>query len=117
MNDAHVIYKNEKNPGRIAQITAEIASIGEFVEGALSRSANYYTTRDGIRRKSRPHWKFQTLGGRGKRRWVAVPEKAVARLRELVASGRRYRKLEREYARLVSGETLAKALFGGEKMS
>ena len=80
--------KTKETHERISEIVAEMASITEFAEGSISSSSNSYTLKDGTRRKAKPHWKFQSLGARG-------------------ADGRRYRKLEKEYARLVTEESLA----------
>ena len=92
--------KTKKTSDRISEIVAEMHSITEFAEGSISSSSNSYPVKDGTRRKAKPHWKFQSLGPRGKR-------KLVPRVRKLVENGRRYRKLEKEYSRLVTEESLA----------
>lgn len=98
---------NAKNtPDRIAQIVAEISAITEFAEGSISCSSNRYPVKGGGRRKSAPHWKFQSLGARGKRKYANVPAALVPRVKKLVEAGRRYRRLEAEYARLVTEESL-----------
>ena len=99
--------KAKETHERIAEIIAEMASITEFAEGSISSSSNSYTVKDGTRRKAKPHWKFQSLGARGERKYANVPESLVPRVRKLIANGRRYRKLEKEYARLVTEESLA----------
>ena len=76
--------KTKETHERIAEIAAEMASITEFAEGSISSSSNSYTLKDGTRRKA-----------------------AVARVKKLIENGRRYRKLEKEYARLVTEESLA----------
>ena len=98
--------KMKKPHDRISEIAAEMASISEFAEGSISSSSNTYAVKDGTRRKAKPHWKFQSLGPRGRRRYMNVPASLVPRVRELIANGRRYRRLEREYARLVTEESL-----------
>ena len=69
--------------------------------------SNSYPVKDGTRRKAKPHWKFQSLGPRGKRKYKNIPAALVPRVRKLVENGRRYRKLEKEYSRLVTEESLA----------
>ena len=101
------LMKTRKTPDRISEIVAEMHSITVFAEGSISSSSNSYTVKDGTRRKAKPHWKFQSLGARGERKYKNVPESLVPRVRKLIANGRRYRKLEREYARLVTEESLA----------
>ena len=92
---------------RIAEIAAEMAAITEFAEGSASSSSNSYRLKDGTRRKTKPHWKFQSLGPRGRRSYKNIPAALVPRVKKLIADGRRYRKLEAEYARLVTEESLA----------
>jgi len=92
---------------RIAEVVAEMASITEFAEGSISSSSNSYTLKDGTRRKAKPHWKFQSLGPRGRRKYKNIPAALLSRAKKLVADGRRYRKLESEYARLVTEQSLA----------
>ena len=101
------LMKTKKTSDMISEIVAEMHSITEFAEGSISSSSNSYTVKDGTRRKAKPHWKFQSLGPRGKRRYKNVPAALVPKVRKLVENGRRYRKLEREYARLVTEESLA----------
>ena len=99
--------KTKETHERIAEIIAEMASITEFAEGSISSSSNSYAVKDGTRRKAKPHWKFQSLGPRGKRKYKNIPAALVPKVRRLVENGRRYRKLEKEYARLVTEESLA----------
>ena len=98
--------KTKETHERIAEVAAEMASITEFAEGSISSSSNSYTVKDGTRRKAKPHWKFQSLGPRGRRKYKNIPAALVPRVRKLVENGRRYRKLEAEYARLVTEESL-----------
>ena len=99
--------KTKETHERIAEIAAEMASITEFAEGSISSSSNSYTLKDGTRRKAKPHWKFQSLGARGERKYRNVPESLVPRVKKLIENGRRYRKLEAEYSRLVTEASLA----------
>ena len=94
---------------RIEQIRKEIASIGEFAVGTLSCSSSRYRLKNGTWKQAKPHWKFQSLGPRGKRRYIHVPVACVKRVKELVENGKRYRVLEREYARLITEASLADA--------
>lgn len=97
---------------RIEQIRNEIDAIQEFAEGTLLCSSSRYRLKDGTWKQAKPHWKFQTLGPRGKRRYIHVPDACVERVKELAENGKRYRALEAEYARLVTEASLAGA---GEK--
>ena len=115
--------KTKKTSDRISEIVAEMHSITEFAEGSISsssnsypvkdgtrrkaNSSNSYPVKDGTRRKAKPHWKFQSLGPRGKRKYKNIPAALVPKVRRLVENGRRYRKLEKEYSRLVTEESLA----------
>ena len=99
--------KAKNTPDRIAQIVAEMSAITEFAEGSISSNSNYYSVKGGKRKKSAQHWKFQSLGARGKRKYANVPAELVPRVKKLVENGRRYRRLETEYARLVTDESLA----------
>ena len=99
--------KTRKTSDRISEIVAEMHSITEFAEGSISSSSNSYTVKDGTRRKAKPHWKFQSLGARGERKYTNVPTALVPKVKRLVENGRRYRKLEKEYSRLVTEESLA----------
>ena len=99
--------KTKSAPDKIAAIAAEMASITEFAQGSLSCSSNWVTHKDGTRHKASPHYKFQSLGGRGKRTYRNVPADAVARVRKLVDNYRRYARLEKEYLRLVTAQSLS----------
>ena len=97
---------NQEIQSKIAEITAEIASITEFAEGSVSKSCNKHTRKDGTVVKDSPHYKFQSLGARGKRTYRNIPKDQVARVKQLVAYGKRYRRLETEFARLMSEASL-----------
>jgi hypothetical protein len=47
------------------------------------------------------------LGRRGERKYKTIPDSLVPRLKKLIENGKRYRKLESEYARLITEESLA----------
>jgi len=98
--------KTKKTSEKIAEIVAEMDSITEFAEGSISSSSNSYLLKDGTRKKSKPHWKFQSLGPRGKRKYRNIPAALVSRVKKLIEDGRRYRRLETEYARLVTEQSL-----------
>ena len=98
--------KTKEMHERIAEVVAEMASITEFAEGSISSSSNSYTAKAGTRKKAKPHWKFQSLGPRGKRKYKNIPAALLPRVKKLIENGRRYRKLEAEYARLVTEESL-----------
>jgi len=98
--------KTKKTSEKIAEIVAEMDSITEFAEGSISSSSNSYLLKDGTRKKAKPHWKFQSLGPRGKRKYRNIPAALVSRVKKLIEDGRRYRRLETEYARLVTEQSL-----------
>ncbi len=98
--------KTKETHERIAEIIAKMASITEFAEGSISSSSNSYTVKDGTRRKAKPHWKFQSLGQRGKRKYKSIPAAVLPKVKKLIENGRRYRRLEAEYSRLVTEASL-----------
>ena len=79
---------------RIREIAAEISSITEFAEGSIASSRKQYALKDGTVRRASPQFRFQTKGGRGKQVCKYVPPCAVARVKELIENGRRYRRLD-----------------------
>ena len=102
--------KTTDNEKRIREIAAEMTSITEFAEGSITSSQNYYTLKDGTRKKAARHFKFTTRGARGKQKCMNIPQDAVARVRKLVENGRRYRRLEAEYSRLVTDASMSSVL-------
>ena len=50
---------------------------------------------------------FQTRGKRGEQRCKHIANDRLARVKKLIENGRRYRKLEAEYSRLVTEVSLA----------
>ena len=52
-------------------------------------------------------YRFKSKGARGKQVSKYIPPSAVARVKKLIENGRRYRKLEAEYSRLVTEASLA----------
>ena len=92
---------------RIREIAAEISSITEFAEGSIASSRKQYALKDGTVRRASPQFRFQTKGGRGKQVCKYVPPCAVARVKELIENGRRYRRLEAEYSRLITAQSLS----------
>ena len=91
---------------RIRQLAAEISAISEFAEGSIKKTASTYATKDGTRKRSKPPYKFQTRGKRGEQRCKHIPNDQLARVKKLIKNGRRYRKLEAEYSRLVPEASL-----------
>jgi len=91
---------------RIREIVAEISAITEFAEGSIASSSKQYTLKDGTVRRASPQYRFKSKGARGKQVSKYVPPSAVARVKKLIENGRRYRSLEREYARLVTAASL-----------
>ena len=91
---------------RISEIAAEIAAIPEFAVGSIISSSSYYTTKDGRRKQTKPQYKFQTRGGRGKQKLRHIPAALVPKVKRLIENGRKVERLESEYARLVTEASL-----------
>ena len=89
--------KAKTNSSRIGEIVAEMSSITEFAQGSIVPSSSYYATKDGKRHKTRPQFKFQSRGGRGKQKLRHIPAALVPQVRRLIENGRRLEKLESEY--------------------
>jgi hypothetical protein len=92
---------------RIREIQAEVAAIDEFAEGSIASSRKPYRLKDGTARLASPQYRFKSKGARGKQVSKYIPPSAVARVKKLIENGRRYRKLEAEYSRLVTEASLA----------
>ena len=92
---------------RIREIQAEVAAIDEFAEGSIASSRKPYRLKDGTVRLASPQYRFKSKGARGKQVSKYIPPSAVARVKKLIENGRRYRKLEAEYSRLVTEASLA----------
>jgi hypothetical protein len=84
-----------------------MSSITEFAIGSIISSSSYYTTKDGKRHKTKKQYKFQSRGGRGMQKLKHIPETHLPKVRKLIDNGRRLEKLEAEYARLMTEESLA----------
>lgn len=93
---------------RIREIAAEISAITEFAEGSIASSSKQYTLKNGTVRRASPQYRFKSRGARGKQVCKYVPPAAVARVKKLIENGRRYRKLEAEYAHLVTEASLGR---------
>lgn len=98
--------KAKNSSSRIGEIVAEMSSITEFAQGSIVSSASYYTTKDGKRHKTRPQFKFQSRGGRGKQKLRHIPAALVPRVRRLIENCRRLEALEAEYKTLMTEESL-----------
>ena len=94
--------KAKSSSSRIGEIVAEMSSITELAQGSIVSSSSYYTTKDGKRHKTRPQFKFQSRGGRGKQKLRHIPAALVPQVRRLIENGRRLEKLEAEYKALVT---------------
>jgi len=91
---------------RIREIAAEIASITEFAEGSIASSRKRYRVKGGAERRASPQYRFKSKGARGKQVSKYVPAELAPRVKKLVEDGRRYRRLEAEYSRLVTEASL-----------
>ena len=79
--------KTKETHERIAEIIAEMASITEFAEGSISSSSNSYAVKG--------------------RKYKNIPAAVLPKVKKLIENGRRYRRLEAEYSRLVTEASLA----------
>ena len=104
-NEGHDMKKDTET--RIREIQAEVAAIDEFAEGSIASSRKPYRLKDGTVRLASPQYRFKSKGARGKQVSKYMPPSAVARVKKLIENGRRYRKLEAEYSRLVTEASLA----------
>ena len=91
---------------RIRQLAAEISAIAEFAAGSIKKPASTHAPTDGPRHRSQPPSKSQTRGKRGEQRCKHIPNDQLARVKRLLENGRRYRRLEAEYSRLVAEASL-----------
>lgn len=98
--------KAKNSSSRIGEIVAEVSSITEFAEGSIVSSSSYYTTKDGKRHKTRPQFKFQSRGGRGRQKLRHIPAALVPQVRRLIENGRRLEKLGAEYKALMTEESI-----------
>ena len=104
-NEGHDMKKDTET--RIREIQAEVAAIDEFAEGSIASSRKPYRLKDGTVRLASPQYRFKSKGARGKQVSKYIPPSAVGRVKRLIENGRRYRKLEAEYSRLVTEVSLA----------
>ena len=74
--------------------------------GGSGQRAGSYTTKDGTRKQTKPQYKFQTRGGRGKQKLRHIPAALVPKVKRLIENGRKVERLESEYARLVTEASL-----------
>ena len=98
--------KAKGSSSRIGEIVAEMSSITEFAEGSIVSSSSYYTPKDGKRHKTRPQFRFQSRGGRGRQKLRHIPAALVPQVRRLIENGRRLEKLEAEYKALMTEESI-----------
>ena len=77
--------KAKTSSSRIGEIVAEMSSITEFAQGSIVSSSSYYTTKDGKRHKTRPQFKFQSRGGRGKQAGMHWRHENAARVCAIIA--------------------------------
>ena len=98
--------KAKNSSARIGEIVAEMSFITEFAEGSIVSSSSYYTPKDGKRHKTRPQFRFQSRGGRGRQKLRHIPAALVPQVRRLIENGRRLEKLEAEYKALMTEESI-----------
>ena len=98
--------KDKTAKSRIDELIAEMCAITEFANGSIISSSSYYTTKDGVRHKTKPQFKFQTRGARGKQKLMHIPGKLLPKVRSLIANGRRLEALQAEYSRLMTETSL-----------
>ena len=92
---------------RIRELRTKAAGFGAMLDGCLHTKRNKVANQDGSTHTSQEHYQFQYRGADGKTRWRSVPRQHCGEVRRLIAKGREYRRVEREYAALVNEATLA----------
>ena len=91
---------------RISQIRIQAAEFGPMLDGCLQTKRNKVVNKDGATHTSPIHYQFQYCGADGKTHWKSIPPRHCALIRRLVARGREFKLLEREYTALVNEVTL-----------
>lgn len=96
-----------QNQARIRELRAKASASGPMLDGCLQVKRNKVVNKDGSAHTSPEHYQFQYRGADGKLRWKNVARQHCGEVRRLIAKGRAYRRIEREYAALVNEATLA----------
>ena len=91
---------------RIRELRAKAAGVGAMLDGCLQVKRNRVANKDGSTHTSPEHYQFQYRDADGRLRWKSVPGRHCGEVRRLIAKGREYRRIEREYAALVNEATL-----------
>ena len=97
----------EGNETRIKELRSKAASFGAMLDGCLQVKRNRVTNKSGSVHTSPEHYQFQYRDAGGRLRWKSVPRKYCGEVRRMIAKGREYRRIEREYVALVNESTLA----------
>jgi hypothetical protein len=82
---------------RVQELTVTVSQLGPMLVGTLLEKHNRKRRRDGSEYLSAPYYTFQYRDQNGRRCWRRIPREQKGRVRKLVATGERYRALEREY--------------------
>jgi hypothetical protein len=91
---------------RIRELRSKAAGFGAMLDGCLQTKRNRVANKGGGTHTSPEHYQFQYRGPDGKTHWKSVPSQHCGEIRRLIKKGREYRRIEREYAALVSEATL-----------
>jgi len=94
---------------RAREIAETVAHLGPMLVGTLMEKRNRKRRQDGSEYVSAPYYTFQFRDAQGRRRWRRIPRHVKGRVQKLVATGERYRALEREYAALATELGLVEA--------
>lgn len=97
----------DSKESRIRELKAKAGKLGPMLDGCLQTKRNRVANKDGAEHISPEHYQFQYRGPDGKQRWKSIPRKHCAEVRRMIARGREYRRIEKEYASLVTEATLA----------
>jgi len=92
---------------RIRDLREKVGSVGPMLDGCLQVKRNRVANKDGTEHMSPEHYQIQYRGPDGKQRWKSIPRKHCAEIRRMIARGHEYKRIEREYAALVTESTLA----------
>lgn len=95
-----------KHETRIRDLRAKAQGFGAMLDGCLQVKRNRVANKDGSTHTSPEHYQFQYRDAGGRLRWKSVPRQYCGEVRRMIAKGREYRRIEREYAALVNEATL-----------
>ena len=97
----------EEIEARLREIGEQIAGLGPALQGTVKKNRNRRVRKDGSVYVSPEHYTFVYRGEDGKERWKRVGAKHLPAVRRMVKTGKAYKRLAREHARLTTGLAVA----------